>query len=152
GIHVRAIEPDRSASLRGTPTEENREAAYYLRVTLLVGMVLLIGAVLEWGPGPAPRWIWLPYAAAYVVGGYRIALDSWVELRKRRLSIDFLMGSAAVGAALVGSTFEGIVLIFLFSLSKAIESYAMGRTRHAIARLMDLAPAEATLTDEEGRA
>src|SRR5690606_11689341 len=91
-------------------------------------------------------------AAAYVVGGYRIALDSWVELRKRRLSIDFLMGSAAVGAALVGSTFEGIVLIFLFSLSKAIESYAMGRTRHAIARLMDLAPAEATLADEEGRA
>src|SRR5690606_3091399 len=41
--------------------------------------------------------------------------------------------------------------IFLFSLSKALEAYAMGRTRHAIARLMELQPAEATLADEEGR-
>ena len=46
--------------------------------------------------------------------------------------------AAAVGAALVGSPLEGVILIFLFSLSKALEAYAMGRTRHAIARLMDL--------------
>ena len=35
-------------------------------------------------------------------------------------------------------------------LSKALEAYAMGRTRHAIARLMDLRPEEATLADEHG--
>src|SRR5690606_8532267 len=83
--------------------------------------------------------------------GYRIVLDSWAELKERRLSIDFLMGAAAVGAALVGSPLEGAVLIFLFSLSKALEAYAMGRTRHAIAGLMELRPEEATLADEQGR-
>lgn len=59
----------------------------------------------------------LPFAAAYKVGGYRIAVDSW----ESRLSIDFLIGAAAVGAATVGAALEGAVLTFLFSLSKALE-------------------------------
>src|SRR5690606_24989141 len=88
---------------------------------------------------------------AYLVGGWRIALDGWADLKRLRLNIDFLMGAAAVGAAIVGAPLEGVILIFLFSLSKALEAYAMGRTRHAIARLMELQPAEATLADEEGR-
>ncbi|HEU5209790.1 MAG TPA: cation-translocating P-type ATPase, partial [Longimicrobiales bacterium] len=130
-------------------TDEDREATYYLRVTLTVALALAVGAVLQWQYDVATAW--LAYGVAYLVGGWRIAIDSWQELKHGRLSIDFLMGAAAVGAALVGSPLEGVVLIFLFSLSKALEAYAMGRTRHAIARLMDLAPEEATLADDEGR-
>jgi Zn2+/Cd2+-exporting ATPase len=137
---------------RGALTDEDREAAYHLRVTLIVLVALLLGAALGWGPEPLRPWRWLPFAVAYVVGGRRIALDGWVDLRRGRLNIDFLMGAAAVGAAVVGAPLEGVVLIFLFSLSKALEAFAMGRTRHAIARLMDLRPAEATLADEDGRA
>jgi Cd2+/Zn2+-exporting ATPase len=134
---------------RDALTDEDREATYYLRVTLIVALALAVGALLQWRSGLTTGW--LAYAVAYLVGGWRIAIDSWRELEKKRLSIDFLMGAAAVGAALVGSPLEGVVLIFLFSLSKALEAYAMGRTRHAIARLMDLAPAVATLADDEGR-
>lgn len=137
---------------RDAVTDEDREATYYLRITLVVGLGLITGAALEWGPLRPSPWRLLPFAAAYMVGGYRIAVDSWEALKKRRLSIDFLMGAAAVGAATVGAALEGAVLIFLFSLSKALEAYAMGRTRHAIARLMDLRPTEATLADEAGRA
>src|SRR5690554_817200 len=134
---------------REAVTDEDREATYYFRVTLTVAVALAAGAILQWRYGVATAW--LAYGVAYLVGGWRIAIDSWQELKQRRLSIDFLMGAAAVGAALVGSPLEGVVLIFLFSLSKALEAYAMGRTRHAIARLMDLAPEEATLADDEGR-
>jgi Zn2+/Cd2+-exporting ATPase len=137
---------------RGALTDEDREAAYHLRVTLIVLGALITGAALGWGPESLRPWRWLPFAVAYVVGGRRIALDGWVDLRRGRLNIDFLMGAAAVGAAVVGAPFEGVVLIFLFSLSKALEAFAMGRTRHAIARLMDLRPAEATLADADGRA
>ncbi|HET8654948.1 MAG TPA: cation-translocating P-type ATPase [Longimicrobiaceae bacterium] len=133
-------------------TEEDRAATYHLRVTLVVALALALGAALEWAPAAPSPWRWLAFAVAYLAGGYRIALDSWEELRQRRLSIDFLMGAAAVGAAVVGNPLEGAVLIFLFSLSKALEAYALGRTRHAMARLMDLSPSEATLADESGRA
>ncbi len=134
---------------RDAVTDEDREATYYLRVTLTVLLALGAGAVLQWQYDVATGW--LAYGVAYLVGGWRIALDSWAELKKKRLSIDFLMGAAAVGAAVVGSPLEGTILIFLFSLSKALEAYAMGRTRHAIALLMDLAPESATLADDEGR-
>jgi Zn2+/Cd2+-exporting ATPase len=132
-------------------TDEDNEATYYLRVTLIVAVSLAAGALLEWVPAVPHPLRWAAYGVAYVVGGWGIAVDSWAELRRYRLSIDFLMGAAALGAALVGSPLEGVILIFLFSLSKALEAYAMGRTRHAIARLMDLAPAEATLVGEDGR-
>ena len=132
-------------------SEEDRTARYYLRVTLVVGIAMAAGAALQWIPDEPHPWRWLPFAIAYLVGGYRIALDSFDSLRHGRLSIDFLMGAAALGAAAVGAALEGVVLIFLFSLSNALEAYAMGRTRHAIAGLMDLRPTEATLVDEDGR-
>jgi len=128
------------------------DARYYLRVTLVVAAGMIAGAILQWAPSEPSAWRWLPLGIAYLAGGWRIALDSWRQLRdERRLSIDFLMGAAAAGSAIAGSPFEGTVLIFLFSLSNTLEHYAMGRTRSAIAKLMDLRPREATLVDDEGR-
>jgi Zn2+/Cd2+-exporting ATPase len=131
---------------------ESADAAFYLRVTLVVALAMVVGAVLEWGPAEPSPWRWLPLGIAYLVGGSRIAYDSWTKLRyERKLSIDFLMGAAAVGAALVGSPLEGVILIFLFSLSNTLEAFAMGRTRRAIHHLIELRPSEATLVDAAGR-
>ncbi len=130
---------------------EAEDVRFYMRTTSVVLLGLLTGAALEWLPVEPSPWRWAPFGLAYVVGGYRIVLDSWEELRRGRLSIDFLMGAAAVGAAIVGRPLEGAVLIFLFSLSNLLESYAMGRTRQAIGRLVDLRPQEATLVDGDGR-
>jgi Zn2+/Cd2+-exporting ATPase len=134
-----------------SPGDAGAEARYYLRVTGIVAVGMVAGAILEWAPAEPSAWRWLPLGIAYLVGGARIARDSWETLRdERKLSIDFLMGAAAVGAALVGSPLEGAILIFLFSLSNMLESFAMGRTRQAIERLMDLRPQEATLVDDAG--
>jgi Cd2+/Zn2+-exporting ATPase len=136
----------------GPVTQRDAETRYYLRVTLIVLAGLVAGGALAWAPLGLSAWRWVPLALVYLVGGYPIAVDGWRELRDhRRLSIDFLMGAAAAGAALIGNPFEGGVLIFLFSLSKTLELFAMARTRSAVARLMDLTPKLATLVDAEGR-
>ncbi len=83
------------------------------------------------------------YTLAYVTGGaygLRAGLES---LRDRTIDVDLLMIIAAVGAALVRAPFEGAMLLFLFSLSNVLQTYALDRTRNAIRALMKLRPSEA---------
>ena len=111
---------------------------------------LLGGALLQWIPPEPSPWRWVPFGLAYLVGGIPIARDTWATLREGKLSIDFLMGAAALGAAAVGEPFEGAVLIFLFSLSNALEERALGKTRQAVEALVELRPDEATLLHSDG--
>jgi Zn2+/Cd2+-exporting ATPase len=120
------------------------------RVTFVVLAGLLVGAWFQWGLDEPSLLRWIPFGVAYVVGGIPILRDTLAELRERRLSIDFLMGAAALGAAAVGEPFEGVVLIFLFSLSNALEDRALGKTRRAVESLVELRPDEATLLGPDG--
>ncbi len=128
----------------------SQQARRYLKVTLVVSAGLVAGALLTWLPDDPSPWAWLPLGIAYVVGGGPIVRATLASLRLGHLSIDFLMGAAALGAAAVGQPLEGVILIFLFSLSNTMEAYALGRTRRAIGALMDLHPEEAMLVDAQG--
>jgi Zn2+/Cd2+-exporting ATPase len=142
----------RPLSRTGKPrSPDDHQARIYLRVTIVVTLAMVAGALLEWIPEDPSPWRWLPLGLAYLVGGVPILRDTLAGLREGRLSIDFLMGAAALGAAAVGQPLEGVILIFLFSLSNTLEAYAMGRTRRAMESLMELHPEEATLVDDEGR-
>jgi len=81
---------------------------------------------------------------AYAAGGWAPSIRALQALRQRKLDVDLLMLLAALGAAVVGHWLEGGVLLALFSLGNALETYAFGRTRSSIRALMDLRPAEAT--------
>ena len=52
---------------------------------------------------------------------------------------------AAAGAAILGHWAEGALLLFLFSLGHALEHYALGRAKRAIAALGKLTPRTATV-------
>jgi Cd2+/Zn2+-exporting ATPase len=52
---------------------------------------------------------------------------------------------AALGAAIIGQPGEGAILLFLFSLSNTLQTYAMDRSRKAIEKLLDLRPPVATV-------
>ncbi len=100
----------------------------------------------------APPWVSTAlFVLAYAAGGYFGFVDG-VELllTEREIDVDLLMVVAALGAALVGQPADGAVLLFLFSLSNTLQSYALGRTRRAIASLMDLRPPTATVQTENG--
>lgn len=110
-------------------------------------LFLLAGwAVERLTPVPALPWLHIPlFVLAYVAGGHDGAREAWRGLRRGMLDIDFLMIASATGAALIGEWAEGATLLFLFSLSGALEEYAMDRTRNAIAALTALRPQEAVV-------
>jgi Cd2+/Zn2+-exporting ATPase len=85
------------------------------------------------------------YAVAYVAGG-SFALKASVEaLLHGTIDIDLLMVLAALGAAFVGAPLEGAILLFLFSFSNVLQTYALDRTRNAIKALMKLRPKQASV-------
>ncbi|MCA9860228.1 MAG: cadmium-translocating P-type ATPase, partial [Thermomicrobiales bacterium] len=90
------------------------------------------------------------FILAYLFGGTRSAITALELLARRNVSIDLLMVLAAIGAAAVDHWEEGAILFGLFSLSGALEDYALGRTRRAVRALMDLTPEEATLLAPDG--
>lgn len=85
---------------------------------------------------------------AYVVGGYNSAKDGLTTLlQEKELDVDLLMIVAALGAAILGLwqreysfIVDGAVLILIFAISGALESYAMQRTDRSIRGLMSLTP------------
>jgi Cd2+/Zn2+-exporting ATPase len=90
------------------------------------------------------------YIAAYLAGGFYPAEEVWKRLRKRTIDVHFLMLAVAAGAACIGAWGEGATLLFLFSLSTALEHFALGRTQKEIRSLFRDAPKVATALDARG--
>ncbi|HEY0606933.1 MAG TPA: heavy metal translocating P-type ATPase, partial [Herpetosiphonaceae bacterium] len=91
------------------------------------------------------------YAAAIVIGGYRIARSGYYALvRGRTIGIDLLMTIAVIGAGAIGEWSEGAAVVVLFALGNLLESLTTDKARHAIRALMDLSPREATIKTPDG--
>ena len=110
-------------------------------VTLACLVLSLLGEKLGW---PKSSQLALNLIA-YVCGGWFGILDALPALREKRLDINFLMVVAAIGAACVDQWHEGATLLFLFSLSNTLQSYAMERSRRAISRLLKHRPTDAAV-------
>ena len=91
------------------------------------------------------------YACAYVAGSWFTVQDVWQRLRKGAIDVHFLMLAVALGSASIGAWGEGTTLLFLFSLSGALENFALGRTQREIRSLFRDAPKFAIVVDERGR-
>jgi len=111
---------------------------------ILCGITTLAGILTQRYPDMANITLGL-YLIAYMTGGWDAALDTLNKLRKLRLDIHFLMICVAVGAAFIGAWWEGAALLFLFSLSGALEAMAMARTEREIRSLFNDAPKQALL-------
>jgi Zn2+/Cd2+-exporting ATPase len=86
------------------------------------------------------------YVLAYVIGGYQKAWEGIETLIKEKdLDVDLLMVVAAIGAASIGFWMDGAILIFIFSLSGALEGYTLEKTNKDIQSIMKLRPQEAVV-------
>ena len=112
---------------------------------LILASITLVALLIGWLGGSVsgllPVWAVVLFAlVAYAAGGYSGAKVALANACCGIFNIDLLMVVAALGAALIGEWEEGALLLFLFSLSGALESFASERTRQAITRLAELRP------------
>src|SRR6266545_4204935 len=127
-----------------TEEDEIAQLPWMIRLTAICLLATALGWLLSSARLAAPAWLpWILYAIAYASGGFYSIQDAWDMLKQRQFDVNFLMIIAAVGAALIGEPREGAILMFLFSLSNTLETYAMGRTHASVRALLDMAPKEA---------
>jgi cation-transporting ATPase G len=122
-----------------------------IRAAAVAGLALAAGTVAGWAGAQTPAVI--GFVVALVVGGSTFVPQSARALLRGRLSVGTLMAIAAVGAVVLGELGEAATLAFLFSISEALESFALARTRRGLRALLDLVPPRATvLVDGQPRA
>ena len=141
GYQVSPMPRDRAA-MREAHERDDRARLRMAALSASCAVLALAGYAAEKAGVPRALVVAL-YVGSYLAGGLDATRRAWRELAGGGLSVDLLMVLAAVGAASVGDWPEGAALLFLFSLSNALEQYILGRTRRAIEALMDLTPDEA---------
>ncbi|MCT4782416.1 MULTISPECIES: heavy metal translocating P-type ATPase [Exiguobacterium] len=115
-----------------------------LIMALVSGVLIVLAYLAEKQVGAPSVYVTL-YLSAFLIGGYAKAkeglTDTW---ETRSLNVELLMIIAAIGAASIGYWMEGAILIFIFALSGALETYTMNKNERALESLMELQPEQAT--------
>lgn len=84
------------------------------------------------------------FLTAYVVGGFFKAKEGITEtIAEKSLNVEILMILAAIGSAIIGYWEEGAILIFIFAVSGALETYTTNKSYKELTALMKLQPKEA---------
>ena len=114
-----------------------------LTAAALCGLFLALASFL-----PKGTWTLPLYLASFLCGAWFTAQEVWEHLQEGKLDVHFLMLTVAAGGAAIGAWGEGAMLLFLFSLSGALEHFAMGRTQREISALFKSAPKSAIVLGE----
>src|SRR5690625_3852774 len=113
------------------------------------GLLILMTWLFKSNLSPS-LWVIL-HLIAFAIGGYAKAKEGITEtIRQRELNVEMLMILAAIGSAAIGYWTEGAILIFIFALAGALETYTLNRSNKEISSLMRLQPEEALRINENG--
>jgi Cd2+/Zn2+-exporting ATPase len=114
------------------------------------GVLTTIGLVLGWMK-IGPDWLGMgAFAIATLAGGMLVFPPAWKALLAKRLDMNVLMTVAVVGAWIIGEHGEAAAVVFLFSLSELLESWAATRARRAVQALLELSPPTAIVIGADG--
>jgi Cd2+/Zn2+-exporting ATPase len=114
------------------------------------GILTGAGLALGW-LGIGPGWLQTTFfAIATLAGGLLVFPAAWKALFARRLDMNVLMTVAVVGAWIIGEHGEAAAVVFLFSLSELLESWAATRARRAVQALLELSPPTAIVIGADG--
>ena len=119
-------------------------------IAALFSGVLILGAWLLSNAGQETASI-VFYLLAFVIGGFAKAKEGIeATIEDKELNVEMLMILAAIGSAIIGYWTEGAILIFIFAVSGALETYTMNKSKKEISSLMKLQPEEAWKLNSDG--
>jgi Cd2+/Zn2+-exporting ATPase len=123
------------------------------RLAAALAFALAAEAVAFWAP-QGLAWQGLGMAAAGValwLSGWEVFHKGVQALVRGQLNINALMSVAVSGAVLIGEWPEAAMVMALYAIAEALEARAVDRARHAIASLMQLAPARVLMQRGNGQ-
>lgn len=82
----------------------------------------------------------LAFVVVILAGGATFVPDAVGGLARRRMGVGLLMSIALVGAVLLGQLGEAASLALLFSISEALEEWAVTRSRRGLRAVLSLVP------------
>ncbi|WP_058306550.1 heavy metal translocating P-type ATPase [Gracilibacillus massiliensis] len=115
------------------------------QLTALSLMFVLLGYVFFFQLGESFWLTIVTFILAIAIGGYDLIKSGMQNLLRLQFDMKTLMTIAVIGAAIIGEWAEAAVVVFLFALSEALESYSMDKARNSIQSLLELAPNRATI-------
>ncbi len=81
------------------------------------------------------------YLIGSFAGGWYFYAETIEHIfKKKKVSIDVIMTLAILGTAILGEFTESMTIVFLYSLTEALESYSVKRVKYAINSLITLVP------------
>ncbi|ARD49133.1 heavy metal translocating P-type ATPase [Sporosarcina sp. P33] len=114
--------------------------------TTIASLILLLAGYAVSAANGDNNWLSIGlFLAAIVIGGYSLLKEGLTNLIRLEFDMSTLMTIAVIGAALIGDWAEGAVVVFLFSVSEALESYSIDKARNSITSLIEIAPTTATV-------
>ncbi|MEJ7801597.1 MAG: heavy metal translocating P-type ATPase, partial [Ilumatobacter sp.] len=90
------------------------------------------------------------FVVAMIVGGATFAPGAVTGVVRGRLGVGLLMTIAGVGAILLGQIGEAAALAFLFSVSEALEEWAITKSRRGLRAVLQLVPDITTVRRDDG--
>lgn len=132
-----------------TPSSRKWGINLHLKAAVLAVFLLLIAFLLHLRTESQPLG-YIVLILVYFLAGIPSLIESIEDLVNAQINIDVLMTLAAFGSVLIGSPFEGGLLLVLFALSGAMEDAVTARARSSISHLHKLSPTKATVIQENG--
>ncbi|MBZ5201009.1 cadmium-translocating P-type ATPase [Planomicrobium chinense] len=136
--------------IRVFPEKEKVEyVPFYKRrqsIETMISLLLLVaGVIVSFQTAESDPLAIALFGGSILVGGYGMFWTGLQNLTKLQFDMKTLMTIAIIGAVIIGEWREGAVVVFLFAVSEALESFSMNKARQSIRGLMDLAPARALI-------